>query len=193
MSAEDKQGVEGEPEQIAGEALERFRTYLHLLARAHLQNQRARIEASDVVQQTLLNAHARRDQFRGRSDAELAGWLRQILKHNLADAMRDLGRGKRDVARERPLENVDDSFSRADAWLAAAQSSPSQHAVKAEELLRMADALSQLPEPQCEAIVLHHLQGCSLAEVADTMGRTTAAVAGLLHRGLKSMRQVLEG
>ena len=109
-------------------------------------------------------------------------------KHNLADALRDVARAKRDVARERPLENVDDSFSRADAWLAAVQSSPSQHAVKAEELLRMADALSQLPEPQRDAIVLHHLQGRPLAEVAEAMQRTTAAVAGLLHRGLKAMR-----
>lgn len=182
------------PPEVDGAALERFRTYLHLLARAYLgERQRGRIEASDVVQQTLLNAHARRDQFRGRSEAELAGWLRQILKHNLADALRDVARVKRDVARERPLETADDSFSRADAWLVAVQSSPSQHAAKAEELLRLADALSQLPEPQREAIVLHHLQGRPLAEVAEEMQRTTtAAVAGLLHRGLKSMRQFLD-
>ncbi len=193
MTAPDESTTTGEPRQVDAEALERFRTYLHLLARAHLgERQWGRIEASDVVQQTLLNAHAQRDQFRGRSEAELAGWLRQILKHNLADAMRDLARAKRDVSRERPLENMDDSFSRADAWLAAAQSSPSQHAVKAEELLRMADALSQLPEPQREAIVLHHLQGRPLAEVAETLGRSTAAVAGLLHRGLKSMRTILD-
>jgi RNA polymerase sigma-70 factor (ECF subfamily) len=115
------------------------------------------------------------------------------MKHNLADVMRDMARAKRDVSRERPLEHVDDSFSRADAWLAAAQSSPSQHVLKAEQLLCMADALSRLPEPQREAIVLHHLQGRPLAEVAQSLGRTTAAVAGLLHRGLKSMRQVLEG
>jgi RNA polymerase sigma-70 factor, ECF subfamily len=183
-----------QPEQINDEALERFRTYLHLLARAHLHERfRTRIDASDVVQQTLLNAHTRRDQFRGRSDAELAGWLREILKNNLADAMRNLGRAKRDIARERSLDaEVEGSFSRADGWLAVVASSPSQHAQKAEELLRLADALSHLPEPQREAIVLHHLQGCPLAEVAKALHRSTSAVAGLLHRGLKAMRTLME-
>lgn len=193
MSDANETGTQGQSPQVDGDALERFRTYLYLLARAHLSHRQARIDASDMVQQTLLNAHARRDQFRGRTEAELAGWLRQILKNQMADCLRELGRAKRDVARERPLEDADQSFSRADAWLAASQSSPSQHAANAEELLRMADALSRLPEPQREAIVMHHLQGRPLAEVAESLGRSTAAVAGLLHRGLKSMRELLEG
>lgn len=133
------------PGELNGEVLERFRTYLYLLARAHLdRRQVGKLEASDVVQQTLLNAHAHRDQFRGRSEAELAGWLRQILKHSLTDN------------------------------------------------LRLADSLAQLPEPQREAIMLHHLQGRPLAEVAHAMDRTAAAVAGLLHRGLKAMRLLLK-
>lgn len=174
--------------------LERFRPYLALLGRTHLDPRHAaKIDASDLVQQTLLEGLAKQDQFRGRSEAELAAWLRQILIHNLADAVRALGRAKRDVARERPLEpDIEKSFSRVDAWLVAMQSSPSQHAVKTEELLRLADALSDLPEPQREAVVLHHLQSRPLAEVAAELERSESAVAGLIHRGLKKLRERLE-
>ena len=83
--------------------LERFRTYLVLLARLHLAD-RPKLDASDVVQQTLLEAHRKRAQYRGATDAELAGWLRRMLACELADALRGLGRAKRDVARERAVD-----------------------------------------------------------------------------------------
>src|SRR6516165_8430140 len=86
-------------------ALERYRDYLHLLARLQLGSRMQKhLDASDVVQQTFLEAQKQFAQFRGRSEAELAAWLRQILAHNLADALRALGRAKRDVNRERSLE-----------------------------------------------------------------------------------------
>jgi len=65
--------------------------------------------------------------------------------------------------------------------------------VRSEELLAMADGLTSLPEAQREAVVLHHLQGLPLAEVARQLGKTPAAVAGLLHRGLKRLRELLAG
>src|SRR5437868_2774970 len=86
-------------------ALERFRQYLLLLARSYLgERPRGKFDPSDVVQQTLLEAHQKRGQFRGGSEAELAGWLRGILACAVADAVRGLGRAKRDVGRERALE-----------------------------------------------------------------------------------------
>jgi RNA polymerase sigma-70 factor (ECF subfamily) len=171
-------------------SLEQFRSYLLLLARVQLEaGPRNRIDPSDIVQQTLLEAHARADQFHG-DDAALAAWLRQVLVNNLRDARRALRRQKRDIRREQSLEEaVEQSSARLEGALAAPPSSPSQRAVRNEDLLRLADALVQLPPPQREAIVLHHLQGCSLSETAERMGRTDAAVAGLLHRGLKKLRE----
>src|SRR5262245_54156014 len=94
--------MEHEP-GAGGLAVEAFREYLLLLARLQLGDRaRARVEASDVVQQTLLEAHRRRGQFRGRTAGEMAAWLRRMLACNLADALRALTREKRDVARERP-------------------------------------------------------------------------------------------
>lgn len=175
-------------------ALERHRSYLHLLARSHLgPRYQAKFDASDLVQQTMLDAHRKQDQFRGTTDAEWLAWLRQILANNLADAVRGLERFKRDATRDVALvAQVDDSFSRVDGWLAAVQSSPSQKVQRSEELVILAGALGELPEPQREAIVLHHLQGLSLAEVAQELDRTPAAVAGLLHRGLKRLREVMD-
>src|SRR5262245_31660216 len=119
---------------ITGEALERYRPYLHLLARAQLGSRlQGKFDASDVVQQTLLEAHQALAQLRGRSPAELTAWLRQILAHNLLNAVRDFSRDRRDVARERSLEAaLDESASRLQVWLAAEQSSPSQQAVRHE-------------------------------------------------------------
>ena len=182
-----------EPRVDQEQCLDRHRPYLTLLVRSHLNRRHsARLDASDIVQQTLLDAFSKRDQFRGSSEAEFAAWLREILKHNLADALRDQRREKRDVRRERPLdEGIDVSFSRAQDWLAAVQSSPSQKAVKHEDLLRLSQALTELPDAQQEVIVLHHLQGLKLAEVAAEIGRSEPAVAGLLFRGLKTLHDLL--
>ena len=174
-------------------AVEKFRDYLLLLARLHLEEGlRRKIDPSDVVQQTLLDAHRQRQQFRGASPAEMAAWLRRMLACNLADAVRAWSRDKRNLARERRLEAaVEQSSSRIDAWLAAEQSSPSQRAMRGEDVARLASALAQLPEAQREAIVLHYWQGLTLAEVGRLMSRTAASVAGLLQRGLKTLRQTL--
>jgi RNA polymerase sigma-70 factor (ECF subfamily) len=174
--------------------LERYRPYLSLLARVQLAARfREKLDASDIVQQTLLEAHQKRDQYRGHTVAEEAAWLRQMLAHNLADAVRALGRAKRDAALERSLDAaLDESSCRLEAWLVAEQSSPSQHAVKNEQLLHLAAALTQLPDAQREAVVLHHLQGWPLAELARHLDRSEPAVAGLLHRGLKRLRELLQ-
>ena len=175
------------------EAFERYRQYLLTLARVQIDPKvRHKLDASDVVQQTLMEACGQRDQFRGTSDGEMAAWLRQILVHNLADALRSLRRAKRDIARERHLaEAMDRSSARLGAFLATDQSSPSLHARREEQAIAVADALAQLPDAQREALVLQHWHGWTLKEIAGHMDRTPAAVAGLLKRGLKHLRQIL--
>jgi len=176
-----------------GATLERFRAYLRLLARMQMGPQlQGKFEPSDLVQQTLLQALQALDRFRGRSDAELAAWLRKILAHNLERAARDLGRAKRDRARECSLEAaLEQSSARLEAWLVAEGSSPSQEAQRKEQVFRLAEALGSLPEAQREALTLHYLQGCSLEDIGQHLGRSRAAVAGLIKRGLKQLRLLL--
>ena len=173
---------------------DRFRSYLRVLAGMQLDERlRKKLDPSDVVQQTLLQAHRAQGDFRGRTDAEMAAWLRQILARNLAHAVRDFGRGKRNVNREQLLhEAVDASSARLEAWLAAEQSSPSQQAQRNEQVLQLCRALEQLPESQREAVQLHYWQSCTLAEIAERLDRTPAAAAGLLKRGLGKLRALMQ-
>jgi RNA polymerase sigma-70 factor (ECF subfamily) len=177
-----------------GLALERFRHYLLLLARLHLGGRlQAKFDPSDVVQETLLEAHRKQAQFCGASDAELAGWLRQALAHCIADALRAFGRARRDVAQERSLEAaLDESSARLAAFLAADQSSPSQRAAQEEQLFRLAESLAALPDDQRQAVEMKHLQACSVAVIAQRMGRSETAVGGLLRRGMTALRQRLQ-
>jgi RNA polymerase sigma-70 factor (ECF subfamily) len=176
-----------------GPDLERYREYLRTLARLQVGDRlRGKLDPSGVVQQTLLEAHQARDKLRGLSDAQLAAWLRRALAHNLADEARRLGARARDAAGERSLERaVDGSSARLEALLAADQSSPSHHAARQEDLLRLAEALAGLPEDQRAAVELHHLEGRTLAETAAAMGRTRSAVASLVFRGLRNLRRRL--
>jgi RNA polymerase sigma-70 factor (ECF subfamily) len=178
----------------SGSILERFRAYLHLLARLQLDPRLQRkLDPADLVQQTLLQALGALDRFRGRTEAELAAWLRQILARNLANADRDHGRAKRNVARECSLETaLDQSSTRLEAWLAAEQSSPSQQVQRKEQAVQLAAALHELPEAQREALTMHYLQHWSLEEVGRALGRSPAAVAGLVKRGLKQLRSQLQ-
>ena len=182
-------GTEGQ-----GPDLEQFRQYLMMLARLHWdQRLQDRMDVSDVVQQTLLEAHQRLGQFRGTSDRELAGWLRTSLAHNLQDALKKVQGRRGDGPREALLLDaaLEESSSRLEALLAADQSTPSALADRNEQFTRLAAALDQLPPPQREAVTLHHLQGVSLADLARRLDRTEASVAGLLRRVVKRLRELL--
>ncbi len=172
---------------------ELFRSYLRVLAELQLGGHAGpRIDPSDIVQQTLLDAHRDRHQFRGRTEAERLAWLRRLLACNLADALRARGRAKRDAARERSLEAaLEVSSARLGAFLAADQSSPSERAGRNEAVLRLADALAKLPEANRLALVMRHCEGMPLSEISTRLGRTPAAVAGLLKRGLAELRTIL--
>ena len=173
-----------------GPPLEHFRPYLLLLARLHLDpGLRGELEPCDLVQQALMQAHQAREQFRGTSAAERAGWLRQILARTLARAARDRRRGRRDVARERSLERaLEQSAARLEAWPVSERPSPGEQAQRNEQALRVARALEALPEAQREALVLRCWQDWPLADIGRELGRSRAAVAGLLRRGLQRLR-----
>ncbi len=175
------------------QVLEIHRAYLRLLARLHLPTRlQSKLDPSDVVQMTLLKAHKNLDQFRGNNDAEMAGWLGKILANVLADALREFEGAKRDVHLERSLQvEVAESSARLEKFLEADTSSPSDKAVRNEEFQRLAESLAQLPDDQQTAVEMHHLLGCSVADIASQMNRTEASVAGLLRRGLKKLRELL--
>jgi RNA polymerase sigma-70 factor, ECF subfamily len=180
--------------RVAGNAplpLERYRGYLRFLARLQLGPQlRQQLDPSDVAQLVLLKAHQHFDQFRGQTDDELRAWLRAVLARALVDAIRRFARQK--GPRIRSLEAaIAQSSAKLEALLASEDSSPSQNALRAERLIHLAEALTQLPDDQRTAVELRYLKRLAVPDVARQMGRTTVSVTGLLYRGMKSLRSLL--
>src|SRR5262249_7465161 len=172
---------------------ERFRRYLTVLARTQLAPRlRGKVDLSGVVQQTLLEAYQARDRF-PQTPAAQAAWLRRVLANNLNDEVRKLGATRRNAARESSLEAaLDDSTARLAERLGADHAPPSQRAMRQEDLCRLVQALAELPPEQRRAVELHHLQGCSLAEVAEQMGRHKGTIAVLVFRALQKLRGLLD-
>jgi RNA polymerase sigma-70 factor (ECF subfamily) len=199
-------GDRPDPEELLGQALaggtaalgallELYRGYLTLLARVQVGRRlRSKVDASDVVQETFLAAHRHFAQFRGGTEAEFAAWLRQILASQLAGLVRRYcATQRRDVHLECQLADELNASSRClDGALVAAQSSPSQRAVRREQSVRLADALAGLPDSYREVLVLRHLEGLTFPEVARRMGRTLDSVAKLWPRALARLREALE-
>jgi RNA polymerase sigma-70 factor (ECF subfamily) len=154
---------------------------------------RGKVDPSDIVQETFLKAHKNWDQFRGRTDAELAGWLRQILINRLTDVLRQFSSAGRELVREKSLEQaLQESSARLEALLIGHSPSPGEKAVHQENLLRLSRALADLSDDQRAAVEMKYLGGESLDEIGRRMGRTKTAVAGLLHRGVTKLRELLQ-
>lgn len=172
--------------------LERYRPALRLLARAQLaRHQQLGLEASDLVQQAYTEAYRDIEQCHAHTEAGRFAWLRKILHHTFLDEYNRKRAGKRDLAHQLLEADLTGSFVGLDELLAAQQTSPSERAVRNEDLARLEKALEQLPRDQREAVTLKHLVGLTLAQISERMGCSPAAVAGLLFRGRLALRELL--
>jgi RNA polymerase sigma-70 factor (ECF subfamily) len=177
-----------------GRLLELYRNYLGLLARLEVGRRlRAKVDESDLVQETFLEAHRHFGRFRGTTEAELMSWLRQILAGVVANLLRRYyGARRRDVRLERDLaDDLARSSHALVGGLAARQSSPSQRAARREQAVLLADALGRLPAAYQEVIILSHLEGLRFPEVASRMGRSVDSVKNLWARALARLRRSL--
>lgn len=172
---------------------ERDRRYLTVLAQSQLDPRwSGKVDLSGVVQQTLLEAHQAAAGLRAKGSGQRLAWLRRILANNLSDELRKWTTEARDARREMSLEaRFAESSQRLQNWLAEDDPSPSSGLQKEEQILRLVDALQNLPEAQREALMLQHWHDWSLSEIAEHLGRTPTAVAGLLKRGLRQLRKTL--
>jgi RNA polymerase sigma-70 factor, ECF subfamily len=172
-------------------ALCHYGDFLRLLARTTLDSRlRPLFDPSDLVQETLLKAHAKFHQFRGSTPGELRAWLRAMMANEMARAARKhLGRSE---ALEESFQVVlDESSSRLEAWLADHNPEPGDLALREERLLLLMRAVEDLPPNQRLAVELRYLQGHSPHEVAKRMERSPASAAGLLRRALSALRDAL--
>jgi RNA polymerase sigma-70 factor (ECF subfamily) len=175
------------------ELFARCRNYVGLIARAQVESwMQAKVDASDLVQQTLLEAHRGLARFQGRTEAEWLAWLKQILTHNAQDFIRQYRTDKRHAGREVPLHAPVDtgsgSFFRDPP---DDGDSPSQFLVQQEREIELADAIARLSADHQEVIMLRNLQRLPFDQVAARMGRSRPAVQMLWMRAVQKLEELL--
>ena len=189
-----KEARAGDP-QKRDELFEQCRGYLGVVARAQVETWlRAKVDASDLVQQTLLEAHRDFDRFEGEQGAQWLAWLRRILTHNAADFIRRYrGTAKRQARREVPLRPPPGMTSIAGYGdPVAGDDSPSEQVMRQDDHLLLAAALSKLSSDHREVIMLRNLQRLPFDEVARRMNRSRPAVQMLWMRAIKKLQESVE-
>ncbi|MCO6042685.1 sigma-70 family RNA polymerase sigma factor [Aeoliella sp. ICT_H6.2] len=174
--------------------LTQYRPFLRIIAEQKIGPAlRRRHDGSDIVQQTCVEAVTAFPAFRGATEPELSAWLKQILRRNVANLVRDNRAAKRDLRRETELDRRGNESATLQ-WFepAGEQSSPSQRAVRGEDAIELAQAIESLPDDQRRAVQLRYLEARSLDEIGEALDRSSSAVAGLLHRGMRSLKSKLE-
>jgi RNA polymerase sigma-70 factor (ECF subfamily) len=178
-----------------GRLLDYYRPYLKLLARLHVaQRLQKELDASDVVQETFLDAARDFPRFRGASEGEFVAWLKRLLAANIADTHRRfLGAQKRNVLQEAEvLQMLDQSSALVDRRMLARSDSPSSSAARHEEAIRLAAALESLRPAYHEVIILHHFHGLQFQQVADQLGRSLHSVKNLWMRALVALKRQMK-
>jgi RNA polymerase sigma-70 factor (ECF subfamily) len=180
--------------EALGQALQACRGYLLLVAQQELGPQlQAKGGASDLVQQTLVDAVHDFAQFQGQTEAELLQWLRRLLLNNLADFVRKYREaGKRQIDREVPLPGGDESAPPG-ADLAATMPTPSGAAVAREQAAALQRVMERLPEDYRKVIVLRYQEERSFDEIGAALGLTANAARKLLLRAVERVSKELEG
>ena len=178
--------------EALGEALEACRGYLLTVAQRELDPAlRAKGGASDLVQQTFLEAQRDFGRFQGKSEAELLAWLRRLLLNNLANFARDYrDTAKRQLDREVGLPQGDSSRP-GDLAPTAPGPTPSKQAMAHERTQAVLQALEKLPPDYRQVVLLRYREERSFEEIGQVMGRSANAVRKLWLRAVERLKQDL--
>lgn len=168
-----------------GPLLEQFRPYLLTIAMGEFPEAlRGKFGASDLVQDTILRGLENFGDFRGATREELAGWLRQILLHQMINTVSAFATLKRDVAREVPTDS---------RMVHPGQSSPSGQMLTKEEWETLQNALARLPEDYRQAVLLRHRENLSFADIGRSLHRSEEAARKLWSRAIRQLQHELGG
>ncbi len=172
----------------------RCRNYLGVAARAQVERWlHAKADASDLVRETMVQAHRDFARFRGATEAEWLAWLRKILAHNVADFVRRYrGAEKRQQRLEVPLAPPPDKSSIAPGLEPRdAGETPAREIMRRERKFQVADAIMRLKPDHQEVIVLRNIERLPFEEVAQRMGRSRPATRMLWMRAVRKLQEEL--
>jgi RNA polymerase sigma-70 factor (ECF subfamily) len=182
----------GSPD-TCNQVLEEFRTYLETLTFIQVDPRlRSEFSMSDIIQNTLLEAWQDLERIELLDANGRGRWLRKMLVNNLIEEVRRVGAKKRDFRRKQSLEAaVEESSCRLHEWLQAEETPMLERLVRQEEQLRLLEALSKLDVRQREALILQQFHGWTYEQIAEHLGCTLGAVAGLHAHGLRKLHKYL--
>jgi RNA polymerase sigma-70 factor (ECF subfamily) len=173
-----------------------YRSWLKLQARLLQRDPRLRprLDDSDLVQETLARAHTARDQCRARTEGERLAWLQAVLHAVVQDQLDRHHASKRDVARERSVEDaLGDASRRLDTFLHATQPAPGEQAMRRELWRDALAALERLPPRERDVVIACDVEGLSLRQVEAELGVPRSTAADLLVRGRRALARLLAG
>ena len=174
----------GDPQAI-GQLLAKYRRYLLTIANNDLEGgMRAKVGASDVVQQSMLLAQQNFENFKGTTEAELLGWLKAILVNDIRNNHRFYSTQKRDSGRELNLQER----SAVRHNLVDPKLTPSSEAMKKEKAEALSDALVKLPEDYRTVIQLRNFEHLEFQEIGERMNRSADAARKLWARAIESLQ-----
>ncbi|MBC8351517.1 MAG: sigma-70 family RNA polymerase sigma factor [Planctomycetes bacterium] len=171
-----------------GELLGAYRSYLRAITEAEIDGAlKARVDSSDIVQQTCLSAIQKIGDLDGSNQGQFVAWLKRIHLRNVQDAIRhNRGTEKRSISKEQQLQNSSSAPREPPHPLG---DTPSQNAIRRESTDELKTALARLPEDQREVVQLRCFEVWEFQRISEHLDRTHDAVASLLKRGLRNLRK----
>lgn len=182
--------------EALGLLMEQYRNYLKLLAKAQIGKQlQGKVDASDVVQEAFIDVHRYIGNFRGTSEPQFVHWLREVLAGTLANTIRRfLGTKARDIRMERAMAaDLNQSTYSLGFLVSDGNPSPSQNVMAEEQAVRVAEAISQLPEEHQNVIIMRHMEGLTFPQIAQRMERSVDSVEKLWLRGITKLKKLFQG
>ncbi len=171
-----------------GEAYEKLLGMLREWLRKNAANEmgehlRSKLDASDIVQNCLLDIQRQFDQFNGTTEAEFRSWAMQVLRNNAIDSARAFGNQRRDSSRERSLTSESD--------LPGDDPTASRIVAQRESDESLQRAIGQLSERRQQILALRHRDGMSFADIGSVMNLSEAAARQLWQRTIETLRNQL--
>ena len=195
-ATQDLIALAGQGDELARrELLERYREFLRRMVASRLDRRlAARLDPSDIVQETLADAAGQMDDYLSNQTLPFFGWLRLIAGEHIRDAHRQhLFAQKRTITREsRVPEFTDESAVSLVRQLLAHDTSPSNRLVRQERCEQVKEAMATLSPQDREVLAMKYVERLSIAEMAEALGMTEAGVKGRHIRAVVRLKALLE-
>ena len=184
----------GEGDDAAvNELIERHRGAIRRMVAARMDRGMAgRVDASDIVQEALIEAHRRLSDYLSDGSMPFHLWLRQIAKDRLIDAHRRHRAQRRDVGREQNMQaRADQSSLDLAAQLCDMELIPAAQALRKELEGRFWSAIEELDEADREIVLMRHQEQLGNGEVAELLDLSPAAAGMRYLRAIRRLRRIL--